>query len=55
MIDCSGLGLLPQVALDEYQVGQGRERVEMLRVLRQAAVAHLAVAEEVFDDIEGST
>ena len=48
----SGRGFCSERALDEHQVGQGKKRVQLGRVLGQASVTCLAVPEEVFDDVE---
>ena len=42
-----------RAASGENQVGQGEERLELGRVFGKSPVAHLAVLEEVFDDVEG--
>src|SRR4249920_3812241 len=38
--------------LDDYQIGQGKQGVELCGVLEEAAVAQLLMAEQVLDDVE---
>jgi hypothetical protein len=37
----------------DHHVGQSEEGVELMPVLGQSPIPHLAVAEDVFDDVEG--
>lgn len=37
----------------DHHVGQSKQRVEVMPVFGQPPVTHLAVAEDVFDDVEG--
>ena len=48
----SALGFHTQGAVNERQIGQGEKRVELGRVLGQAAVTGLAIAEEVLEDVK---
>ncbi len=47
----SGVGV-PNQPARQHQIGHGEQRVQLRRVLRQAAVARLAVPKEVLHDVE---
>ncbi len=45
--------LREQGFLDDHQIGEGKQGAQLRRVLGQAAIAQLLMAEQVLDDVEG--